>query len=207
MKGLDFRPWLCLPVAPCKANGLEARLTLKAREKIARELNRHSRSALGFEWEIALLFGLSRIGKVEYEAGSFGESQPDITFIEDAASPISFTADVTTVSDQGLEKQNPTDRFSMAVMRLRQKYKLSGATDVRIEGQAMGPHFRDRKMRVDLPPASQVEALVAKHVGPMFERVRNENLATGSVTISEPGVKATVKYDANQRFSTVTRGR
>jgi hypothetical protein len=183
---------------------LEPHIPLEGREKLARELNRQSPSALGFEWELALLYGLSRIGKVEYEAASSGGSQPDIAFTEDSASPTSFTADITTVSDQGLIEQNPIDRFSLAVMRLRQKYKLSGATDIKIEGQATGPHFRDRKMRVDLPPASQVEALVREHVGPMFERVRDKKLATASVAISEPGISATVAYNAKQRYSSVS---
>lgn len=181
---------------------LELHLPLEGRQKLAREVNQKSRSALGFEWEIALLFGLSRIGKVEYEPGSSGKSQPDIAFTEGSASPISFTADVTTVSDQGLIEQNPTDRFSMAVMRLRLKYKLPGATNIKIEGQATGPHFRDRKMRVDLPATSQIESLVRKHVGPMFERARNEKLETASVAINEPGVRATVSYNAKQRYST-----
>lgn len=36
-------------------------------------------------------------------------------------------ADVTAVSDQGVEEENPTDRLSMAVMRLRLKFNLPGA--------------------------------------------------------------------------------
>jgi hypothetical protein len=52
---------------------VEPHISLEGREKLARELNRQSRSTLGFEW-VALLFGLSRIGKVEYEAGSSGGS-------------------------------------------------------------------------------------------------------------------------------------
>jgi hypothetical protein len=50
--------------------------------------------------------------------------------------------------------------------------------------------------------ASQIEALVRKHVGPMFERVRNGKLETASVVINEPGVRANVSYNAKQRYST-----
>ena len=62
---------------------LEAHLPFEARKKLAHELNRQSSSALGFEWETALLFGFSHIGKISYEAPSAQGSRPDIIFAED----------------------------------------------------------------------------------------------------------------------------
>jgi hypothetical protein len=70
---------------------LAAHLPAEARMKLAHELNRRSTSALGFEWETMLLFAFCHIGKVEYEASSTGGSKPDITFVEEAQNPISFS--------------------------------------------------------------------------------------------------------------------
>jgi len=47
---------------------LAAQVPLEGRKKLAHELNRQSSSALGFEWETAVLFGFSHIGKIDYEA-------------------------------------------------------------------------------------------------------------------------------------------
>ena len=179
---------------------LAAHLPLEARKKLARELNQQSRSALGFEWETALLFGFSHIGKIEYEAPSLRGPRPDITFVEHSDTPVRFTADITTVSDEGLEEENPAMRLSMALTRLKHRYTLPGSTHYSVKGEATGPHFRDRKMRLKLPSGHQVEKLLEKHVGPMFKRIRQENLATASVEINEHGMEVSIRYDANQRY-------
>jgi hypothetical protein len=180
---------------------LAAHLPLKARQKLASEMNRQSDSTLGFEWETALLFGFSHIGKIEYEAPASTTSHPDITFAETSKTPVCFTADVATVSDEGLEEKNPATRFSMALSKLQQKYKLTGSTHFTIKGEATGPHYRDRKMHLKLPPGGhQVEKMLEKHLAPIFKRIQKEKLPTASIAINEPGVEVTIKYNANERY-------
>ena len=179
---------------------LAAHLPPEAREKLARELNRQSSSALGFEWETALLFGFSHIGKIDYEVPSSQGSRPDLTFVETSETPIRFTADIATVSDDGLEDENPTIRFSTALSRLRQKYELPGSTHFTIKGHAAGPHHRNRKMRLKLPPGPEIEKMLEKHVAPVFKRVQDEKLSTARITIDEPDVELTIDYDASQRY-------
>jgi hypothetical protein len=45
-------------------------------------------------------------------------SRPDIAFVEDSKTPVRFTADIATVSDDGLEQENPAMRLSKALTRL-----------------------------------------------------------------------------------------
>jgi hypothetical protein len=179
---------------------LAAHLPLEARKKLAHELDQPSSSALGFEWETALLFGFSHVGTVDYEVPSPQGSRPDMTFVEESEAPIRFTADIATVSDDGLEGENPAMRFSMALTRLKHKYKLPGSTHYTIKGEAIGSDYRNRKMRLALPPGPEIEKMLEKHVAPMFKRVQGETLPIASVAIDEPGVKVTVRYDANQRY-------
>lgn len=127
---------------------LAPRLPYEAREKLAHELDRQDSSALGFEWELALLFGLSHVGNVEYETPSPEGSRPDIIFVENSQTPLRFTADIATVSDEGLEKDNPATRLSLALIRLKQKYGLRGSIHHTIGGDFTGPRYRDRKMRL-----------------------------------------------------------
>jgi len=75
---------------------------------------------LGFEWETALLFVFSHIGKVQYEAGPSPGSRPDITFVEESDKPIRFTADIATVSYYGLESENPAMRRQAQILLRRQ---------------------------------------------------------------------------------------
>ena len=180
---------------------LASHLPLPARRKLAREMDRQSSSALGFEWETALLFGFSNIGKIDYEAPSAQGSRPDIAFVENSESPVRFIADIATVSDDGLEDENPALRLSMALSRLKQKYKVPGSTNYTIKGEATGPHYGNRKMRLKLPPGAQIEKMLERHVAPMFKRVLEKNLPTETVEINEPGVELTIGYDANRRYS------
>lgn len=183
---------------------LAAHLPAEARMKLAHELNRQSTSALGFEWETGLLFAFCHIGKVEYEASSTGGSKPDITFAEDAQNSIRFAADIATVSDEGLEEDNPAADLSLALIDLRQKYGLPGSTHCKINGEATGKRFGDRKMRLKLPLRHKIGELLKKHVAPEFKRARDEKLLTVTVAINEPGVEVAIRYDANQRYGSLS---
>ncbi len=183
---------------------LAAHLPAEERMKLAHELNRQSTSALGFEWETMLLFAFCHVGKVEYEATSTGGSKPDITFVEEAQNPISFAADIATVSDEGLEEDNPAVDLSLALIGLRQKYGLPGSTHCKINGEATGKRFGDRKMRLKLPPRHKIGELLKKHVAPEFKRAQDEKLSTVNVTINEPGVEVLIRYDANQRYGSLS---
>jgi hypothetical protein len=180
---------------------LAAHLPLSAREKLVHELNRPSTSALGFEWETVLLFALSHVGVIQYEAPSRSGARPDITFVEAAKSSLCFIADIATVSDHGLQAENPVTRFSQELNRLQRKYNLSGSTHYKIEGEALGRHFRDRKMQLKLPKGSEIGKFLKKNVEPMFQRIQMDKLPSATIEIKEPGVELTVRYDENQRYA------
>jgi len=182
---------------------LSAHLPEEACKKLAHELD-HSSWPLGFEWETALLFGFSQLGKVEYEPASPGGTQPDIAFSETSEAPIRFIADIATVSDEGLEKENPATPFGMALTRLRSKYKLPGSIHYTIKGEITGPRFDDRKPRLKLPRRSEIDKLLKKHVEPQLRRIKQHGLARAIIPIQEPGVELTVRYDSNQRYGSAS---
>ena len=179
---------------------LAVHLPPEACQKLAHGMDQQSKSALGFEWETALLFSFSHTGKIDYEAPSTRGSRPDLVFAENSESPLRFTADITAVSDDGLEEENPARRLSLALIRLKQKYKLPGSIHYTIKGEATGPHYRNRKMHLKLPPGGGIDEMLEKHVAPAFKRAQQEKLPTISVSINEPDVQIGIKYDANQRY-------
>lgn len=178
---------------------LKDNLSLEARKKLAHELDRPNASALGYEWELALLFALSRVGKVAYEAAHSGTRRPDLAFVA-GESGIRFVADVATISDAGLEAENPVMRFSQSVHRLKRKYHLSGGISYDIKGEMPGISHRDRKMRLKLPKASDLDRFLAEHVGPEFRRIGEEKRPKAIIAINEPGVEFTLHYAEGQQY-------
>jgi hypothetical protein len=182
-------------------DALAAHLPVEPRRKLARQLDRRDASALGFEWETALLFALSHVGQIEYEASTVDGPRPDIGFREAGGGSICFTADVATVSDSGLEADNPAMRFSLALHNLRKKYKLPGVLNFDIKGEATGPTYRDRKMRLKLPSRVGLDSFLKATLGPELQRIQLEKPDHATMAVNEPGIEFTVSYHANQRFS------
>lgn len=181
---------------------LEGKLSFEARQKLVHELNRQDASALGYEWELALLFALSRVGQVTYEAESQrGTRRPDIAFVEGQDGPIRFVADVATISDAGLEAENPVMRFSQSLHRLKRKCRLPGVLNYDIKGDSAGRNDRDRKMQLKLPRIADLDRFLETHVGPEFRRIAEEKLATATITVNQPEVEFSVTYAEGQRYS------
>src|ERR1051326_5031067 len=179
---------------------LKDTLSPTACAKLAHELNRKDASALGFEWELALLSALARAGDITYEAKSdSGPRRPDITFVEKDGA-IRFVADVTTVSDAGLEEENPVMRFSQSLHRLKRKYRLPGSLNYQVAAVTEGPTNYNRKTRLKLPKLSDLDKFLAEHVGPEFQRIADEKRTAASITVNEPGVRFSVTYDEKQPY-------
>jgi hypothetical protein len=140
-----------------------------------------------------------QVGKVAYEPKlDSGTARPDFSFISSKVG-IRFVADVTTVSDTGLDEENPIMRFSRSLYRLKKKFGLEGSLSHRVEGTTEGPSYRNRKTKLKLPSISVLDAFLAKHVGPHFDRIARERLAKSTFAINEPGVEFAVTYDEGQR--------
>jgi hypothetical protein len=181
-------------------NDLKDKLSPAACRKLAHELDRQDASALGYEWELGLLFALSRAGTVAYEAESHsGLRRPDIAFAE-TEGPIRFVADVATVSDAGLEAENPVMRFSRSLNQLKRRFGLPGSLNYHVAGTTDGPSYRNRKTRLKLPKVSELDRFLAEHVGPEFQRIAEEKRTTATIVVNEPGVEFSVTYDENQRY-------
>ena len=88
-------------------NRLSETLPQEPVEELVRKLNRKDRASLSSEWEAAVLFALTSIGRIDYERAHGGTRHADVTFRLPGQGTVSFIADVTTVSDTGLEDENP----------------------------------------------------------------------------------------------------
>ncbi|MBB4041635.1 hypothetical protein GGR34_003313 [Microvirga flocculans] len=178
-------------------NELAPRLDDEARKKILSSLNgRKASVALGFEWELIVLTLLNRIGSVRYEPDLGASRRPDVLFSSDDEQPIHFLADITTVTDEGLEEDNPVLKFSAFLREKASKLGIPGGFNYDVRGQ------RDAagKMRLMLPRERFREFLESR-VTPELKRIQREKPETHRFDIEEPpDVSFSIGYDAREKF-------
>jgi hypothetical protein len=100
---------------------------------LAARLNRPGRDSLSAMWELVVLHGLARHGQVVSEQPLGSGRRPDVRFVN---GNISFTADITTVSDEGLDEANPYQALSEEIEIAKKRLGLPiGGVDLRIHSR------------------------------------------------------------------------
>jgi hypothetical protein len=90
------------------------------------KLNQDDFQAFDTEWEVAILNVFSKIGKVVHEPDLGGSSRLDLLFTPNNDAKNSMVADITTVSDDGFEIDNPVKDFYVELTERITKAGLSG---------------------------------------------------------------------------------
>jgi hypothetical protein len=68
------------------------------------------------EWEVVVLNGLSKLGDANHEPQNLpGTKKPDVLFTHALGTVL---MDITSVSDRGLDQQNPIDKLSLRLCEL-----------------------------------------------------------------------------------------
>lgn len=97
---------------------------------LAARLNRPDEHRLGAMWEVVVLHALSRHGSLGHEAALPTGRRPDVDF---AAPGLSFIADITATSDEGLHEKNPYDELSVLIEQLKTRLGLPvGGVDLNV---------------------------------------------------------------------------
>lgn len=124
-------------------------------------------------WEVVTLNSLAQQGTLLHEVPLDSGRKPDIRFKSDR---IAFTADITTVSDEGLHENNPVELLSDLLHKELARLGLSpGGLDLRIASKQRQTR-NGVTTELCLPHRSQLTGLVRKQIGP---RLR-EQLENGS---------------------------
>ena len=181
-------------------NRLSVTLPREAIEKLVRNMNRNDHASLDFEWEVSVLFALSRIGKIDYEADHGGKSRADATFRLPGQDTVCFVADIATVSDRGLEEENPIPMLSSFLHEKARSLGLSGGLQYRVEGDLIGKRFGNRKVKLAMPNNKKLRAYLDKHVTPRLCEIRDAGLETSDIPICEP-YKISITYRKNASAS------
>jgi hypothetical protein len=132
--------------------------SLQARKLWVKKLNSPSSADyVSTEWEIAILQGLSTLGKIVHEPIFGGSSKLDLAF---SSPELNFAADITAISDKGLHQLNPLEELEE---ELRQRYSESGISTggfaLSVIAASWSP-MRGRKTLVIVPPKRGFATLI-----------------------------------------------
>jgi hypothetical protein len=82
---------------------------------------KNPRNVIGAVWEVAIIRALLEFGTTEHEIEvADGSSRPDVLFRSNE-SGLEFLADVGTVSDEGLHKENWVTELHLGLLSLKIK--------------------------------------------------------------------------------------
>ena len=141
-------------------------------DELARRFNRPGKDRLAAMWEVVVLHGLSRHGTIQNEEPLPSGRRPDVR-LEDRQ--LHFTADITTVSDEGLDAANPFSELIDLIEKQKSKLKLPiGGLDLKVKPKKVETK-RGVRTVLRLPPRNQLETFVATEIIP---RLR-EQIAAG----------------------------
>ena len=141
-----------------------------------------------------MLFALSQMGKIRYEASHGGRRSPDVTFQLPGQELIFFIADIATVSDRGLEEENPVRMLGRFLHEKAKKFDLPGGFDYRVEGDALGEQYGNRKVKLAMPTRKELRAFFEANITPRLQKIKQSTDVETDLSITEEPYKIFIRY-------------
>lgn len=137
-------------------------LSKKQLKKHVFELNRmHETLSLAFEWEVVLLNAFSKVGKIAHEKNFGGSREPDLYFESLFDPKQRFAADITTLSDKGLEGNNPYEALFNELMKIVREHGLRpDSFSLDVEGNHSELYRGGPRAKLKLPPPSRFKQVI-----------------------------------------------
>lgn len=149
------------------------------------KLNTPGPNQLPTMWEIVVLSSLSKLGRLQYELELPNGKRPDIFFSRGRA--LSFMADITTVSDSGLEEANPVDRLRIEIEACRKRLGLP-ILGINLHVNSIEESTRKGpRTALLLPPYSEIPRFVTDRIEPIIIQKMKAGEPL-SVRIEEPSI-------------------
>lgn len=182
---------------------LSATLERSQLASIVDRLNRAGDARLPAMWELVLLDALAQVGPLRHEGPLPNGRRPDFELTATAfnGESLLIVGDVATVSDAGLDEQNPVKDLGAELSRLVIKAGLDPhhfGYDVR--GGRVGP-YGDARVKLLLPMKGQLLALMRKEVTPWIRRLTISPQQSDRFEYVAQGVTFSLTYDPKQRYA------
>ena len=130
----------------------------------ARRLNCNDpQDQLSAEWELFVLDAFNKLGRIGHEEDLGCSSRLDLSFYGNSIQPM-FVADIRSVSDEGLHKENPVAELQRQLHRhLRKRGIKTGSFQIEVPSIDRLPQL-DKKLKLALPPKGQIESFIKQEL-------------------------------------------
>lgn len=182
-----------------RINDLAKTLSPTQLTAIINRLNATDATRLHVMWELVILHGLSQSGHLKHEQALPNGRCPDIrwTINKQDGEALTIIGDITTISDDGLDAQNPLKYISEEIFRLASKFGLRpGNFWIDVRGETTGPHHRS-KMRLMLPEKSEMNSFIKTELEPWFYSIREAPTIKSRFDRAENTTNLKIIYDPN----------
>lgn len=182
---------------------LSATLETQQLESIVDRLNRAGDARLPAMWELVMLASLAQAGLLRHEVQLANGRRPDfeLTVTTSNGESLLIVGDITTVSDAGLDEQNPVKDLGDELRRLATKAGLNPnhfGYDVR--GDRVGP-YGDGRVKLYIPARGQLLEVMRKEVTPWIRRLTESPLQPDRFEYDDQGIAFVLTYDPKQPFA------
>lgn len=132
-------------------------------DALVARLNAPGRDRLAAMWEVVVLHALAKCGQVRAEIPLTSGRRPDILFDDGV---IRFIGDITTISDEGLDAENPYSELSELIEKAKNKLGLPiGGLDLQVKS-VRHRSARGVKTVLRLPARKQLQKFVQEQIVP-----------------------------------------
>ncbi|WP_256576479.1 hypothetical protein [Pseudomonas sp. Irchel 3E20] len=182
-----------------RINDLAKTLSPTQLTAIINRLNATDATRLHVMWELVILHGLSQAGHLNHEQALPNGRCPDIRWTIDKqdGGALTIIGDITTISDDGLDAQNPLKYISEEIFRIASKFGLRpGNFWIDVRGKITGPRNRS-KMRLMLPEKSDMSSFIKTELEPWVYSIREAPTIKSRFDRTENNTNLKIIYDPN----------
>jgi hypothetical protein len=151
------------------------------------------------EWEVVVLNGLSKLGSVDHEPKLPGTSKPDVLFRHRLGTAL---IDITSVSDRGLDQQNPIDKLSERLIELVRARGLDPQHfRLQVKGNWHDLRIGGPKPRLYIPREKDFDsAIFNKGFHRLLDDIQISLGLRREYSIARLDAQVNITYDPAQRF-------
>jgi len=170
-------------------------------DALAVRLNTPGGDRLAAMWEVIFLHAFSQVGNLKVEQVLANGKRPDVAFTFPDGCSVGLVADITAVSDEGLDKENPIQQLYAEIAREARKAGLPpGGISYRTESRRE-PVGGGDKVFLRLPSPGEFPTFLKDHIRPFLRQAKIEGAQVAPLVIDTPKVSLSIAYDGSQ-FST-----
>lgn len=164
---------------------------------LVNRLNAKDATRIHAMWELVILHALSQAGNLKHELELPNGRCPDVDWRikKQNGDILSIIADITTISDEGLEDQNPIKFLREEVFRLATKLGLlPGNFWFDVRGETIGSSHRS-KMRLMLPEKTEMSSFLKNKLEPWLYNIKSNRTIKSKFSCAESELNFDVNYD------------